>query len=83
MSECFSAYEILATATEVRYVRMYGTERGTQGAYSLWDLEVYGNLASNKSVTVSSLQDNLPAEEVKGSYAVDENMSTRWSSGRM
>jgi len=26
-----------------RYVRMYGTERGTQWGYSLWEFEVYGS----------------------------------------
>ena len=26
-----------------RYVRMYGTARGTPYGYSLWELQVYGN----------------------------------------
>ena len=29
-----------------RYVRMYGTQRGTQWGYSLWEFAVYGTLAS-------------------------------------
>jgi beta-glucosidase len=26
-----------------RYVRMYGTQRGTQYGYSLWEFQVYGS----------------------------------------
>lgn len=29
-------------ATAARYVRMYGTQRGTEWGYSLWEFEVYG-----------------------------------------
>ncbi len=74
-----------------RYVRMLGVKRGTQWGYSLWEMGVYGTVAStptsdlalNKPVTVSSTQDgtygggfyNEPA-----SNAVDGNTSTRWSS---
>ena len=29
-----------------RYVRMYGTRRGTQWGYSLWEFEVYGTPAT-------------------------------------
>jgi hypothetical protein len=32
-----------------RYVRMYGTERGTSYGYSLWEFEVFGNLADTIS----------------------------------
>ena len=44
-----------------RYVRMYGTRRGTQWGYSLWEFEVYGtatpgpNVALNKTVVASSV----------------------------
>src|SRR5665647_402478 len=31
-----------------RYVRMYGTTRGTLYGYSLWEFEVYGTLSSNQ-----------------------------------
>ncbi len=31
-----------------RYVRMYGTARGTINGYSLWEFEVYGKLSSNQ-----------------------------------
>src|ERR1019366_1435177 len=36
-----------------RYVRMYGTQRGTQWGYSLWEFEVYGTPASSGLPTAS------------------------------
>jgi hypothetical protein len=33
-----------------RYVRMYGTARGTSYGYSLWEFEVYGTLSSNQII---------------------------------
>jgi hypothetical protein len=30
------------SATSARYVRIYGTQRGTQWGYSLWELQVFG-----------------------------------------
>lgn len=65
-----------------RYVRIYGTARGTTYGYSIYELEVYGtlvstpNIALNKSVTVSSVEE----AGLEGNYAVDGNTSTRWSS---
>jgi hypothetical protein len=64
-----------------RYVRIYGTARGTTYGYSIYELEVYGtlvsapNIALNKSVTVSSVE----GAGLEGNYAVDGNTSTRWS----
>jgi F5/8 type C domain-containing protein/glycosyl hydrolase family 64 (putative beta-1,3-glucanase) len=71
-----------------RYVRMYGTARGTQYGYSLWEFQVYGttgtggscvttsNAALNHPATASSLESaTFPA-----SAAVDGNTGTRWSS---
>ncbi|HHW58573.1 MAG TPA: hypothetical protein GXX15_13260 [Clostridia bacterium] len=34
--------DITFTPVNTRYVRMYGTERGTPYGYSLWEFEVYG-----------------------------------------
>ncbi|MDP9750154.1 discoidin domain-containing protein [Thermoanaerobacter pentosaceus] len=34
--------EIVFESVAARYVRMYGTERGTGWGYSLWEFEVYG-----------------------------------------
>jgi hypothetical protein len=71
-----------------RYVRMYGTARGTPYGYSLWEFQVYGtasgtgsscsttDAALNQPATASSLENaSFPA-----SAAVDGNTSTRWSS---
>ncbi|HOK98264.1 MAG TPA: discoidin domain-containing protein [Bacteroidales bacterium] len=66
-----------------RYVRIYGTARGTQWGYSIFELEVYGapasapaNVALNKPTTVSSTE----SAAYPGSAAVDGNPATRWSS---
>src|SRR5579859_7615811 len=69
-----------------RFIRMFGTVRGTQFGYSLFEFEVFGpgsgggcaptNLALNHPATASSLENaTFPA-----SNAVDGNLSTRWSS---
>lgn len=70
-----------------RYVRMYGTVRGTGYGYSLWEFQIYGdsgstancssgNAALNKPATASSTQNaGFPA-----SAANDGNAGTRWSS---
>jgi F5/8 type C domain-containing protein len=70
-----------------RYIRMYGTVRGTPYGYSLWEFQVYGpasgggtcgttNIALNKTATASSTENaGTPA-----SAAVDGNTGTRWSS---
>lgn len=67
-----------------RYVKMQGTAKGTPWGHSIWEMEVYGaaastasgNLALNKTVTASTIEN--------GSYAaqnlVDGNSGTRWSS---
>src|SRR6185369_1794677 len=67
-----------------RYVRIHGTQRGTEWGYSLWELEVYGNptappppdIARHKPVVTSSDFSGQYA----GSFAVDGDFSTRWSS---
>src|SRR3984893_18232921 len=69
-----------------RYIRMYGTARGTAYGYSLYEFQVFGtgggggcgttNLALNKPASASSLQNaTFPA-----SAAFDGNLGTRWSS---
>ncbi|WP_443070984.1 discoidin domain-containing protein [Streptomyces sp. NBC_01476] len=72
-----------------RYVRLYGTARGTGYGYSLWEFQVYGstggtgpgacgtaNAALNKTATASSTENaGTPA-----SAAVDGDTGTRWSS---
>jgi hypothetical protein len=48
--------EINFTATDARYVRMYGTVRGTQYGYSLWEFEVYGEPAGQDGPVISNVQ---------------------------
>jgi hypothetical protein len=70
-----------------RYVRMFGTARGSQWGYSLWEFEVYGtaeptdcdtgtNLALHRPASASSIQGDYLA----ASNAVDGVLGTRWSS---
>jgi hypothetical protein len=69
-----------------RYVRMYGTARGTPYGYSLWEFQVYGtpadsacgttDAALNRPATASSVENaTFPAGN-----ATDGNTATRWSS---
>lgn len=77
------------TATTARYVKVYCIKRGTSYGFSLWEVEVYGsgssngggstgstNLAYQRPVTVTSTE----SSSYPGSYAVDANGNTRWSS---
>jgi len=69
-----------------RYIRMYGTARGTQYGYSLYEFQVQGTpgggsgggtlLSQGHTAVASSLENSsFPA-----SNAVDGNTGTRWSS---
>jgi hypothetical protein len=70
-----------------RYIRMYGTARGTQYGYSLWELQVFttgsgggscgtANAALNQPTTASSLEN----ASFTAAAATDGNPGTRWSS---
>ncbi|MFD2611265.1 discoidin domain-containing protein [Paenibacillus gansuensis] len=65
-----------------RYVRVYGTARGTTWGYSLWEFEVYGTavtsslLSANKTASTSTNDSTSQT----GAQAVDGNMGTRWAS---
>jgi endo-1,3(4)-beta-glucanase len=77
-----------------RYVRIYGTERGTPYGYSLYEFEVYGhyttpqppapvNLAENKSASASSYEVpdwSSDPNIVSPQKAFDGDTTTRWSS---
>jgi hypothetical protein len=78
----------LAVTGAGRYVRLLGTQRGTNYGYSLWEFQVYGgtdggptacgttNVAQGKAATASSSENaGVPA-----SAAVDGNLGTRWAS---
>ncbi|MCU1676251.1 MAG: Beta-glucosidase, partial [Frankiales bacterium] len=70
-----------------RYVRMYGTVRGTAYGYSLWEFQVFGgtpppptcgttNVAQGKPATSSSSEN----ASFTPNLAVDANTGTRWAS---
>lgn len=78
--------QTISTSGSGRYVRLYGTQRGSGYGYSLWEFQVYGttggtqacegNAALNKPATASSIEGaGTPA-----SAAFDGNPGTRWSS---
>src|SRR5206468_1809870 len=77
--------QTLAVAGTGRYVRMFGTARGTAFGYSLWEFQVIGefvttscanNIGLNKPAAASSTENaGTPA-----GAAVDGNTGTRWSS---
>ena len=81
--------QTLAVTGSGRYVRMYGTVRGTGYGYSLWEFQVFGtfgstppascsttNSAQGKTTTASSIENSgTPAAS-----ATDGNTGTRWSS---
>ncbi|NUT35029.1 MAG: hypothetical protein HOV79_18380 [Hamadaea sp.] len=70
-----------------RYVRVHGTARATGWGYSLWEFQVYGevaggscgpaNAALNQPATASSTEN---AAANPAAAAVDGNPGTRWSS---
>ncbi len=55
-----------------RYLRMYGTQRGTGWGYSLWEYEVYGN-ASTTQATPTPVPTTVPAptQAPTGMYVLD------------
>ena len=67
-----------------RYVRMYGTRRGTPWGYSLWELEVYGDLLSISTTDQALHRPAVSSSDFSTAYAaqftVDGDASTRWSS---
>ncbi|WP_020521979.1 discoidin domain-containing protein [Catelliglobosispora koreensis] len=77
--------EITTATGDTRYVRVYGTQRGTAYGYSLWEFEVYGTdstpppdtlLSAGKPATASSTE----ASGFGPEKAVDSNTTTRWAS---
>ncbi|GAA3586043.1 hypothetical protein GCM10022419_080180 [Nonomuraea rosea] len=80
--------QTLTVSGSGRYVRMYGTARGTGYGYSLWEFQVYGstgstpgqcgtaNVAQGKTAAASSVQ----AADTPAAAAFDGNPGTRWSS---
>jgi hypothetical protein len=46
-----------------RYIRMYGTSRGTTYGYSLWEFEVYGNASAARSASLTENSERFSLEE--------------------
>jgi hypothetical protein len=54
----------IAISGSGRYVRIYGTSRGTSWGYSLWELEVYGTSPTAKSANlITANEEGLIKEE--------------------
>jgi hypothetical protein len=74
---------IVIAPTNARYVRMYGTVRGSQYAYSLYEFEIYsppGGLTQNslKPAAFSFVKPMLSVSSYKISITVPE-ASTKWT----
>jgi hypothetical protein len=70
-----------------RYVRMYGTQRGTAYGYSLWEFQVYGTIGTGGGCGTANVAQGKPATSSSNenatlgpANAVDGNTGTRWSS---
>jgi beta-glucanase (GH16 family)/PKD repeat protein len=77
----------VSVAASGRYVRLYGTARGTSYGYSLWEFEVYGGgdggpsePATDKALNRPAVTSSNEAAGMAGSAAVDGDSSTRWAS---
>ncbi|MFF3749060.1 discoidin domain-containing protein [Streptomyces sp. NPDC002018] len=81
----------LAVAGTGRYVRMYGTQRGTPYGYSLWEFQVYGTTGSGgpgdagtllsygRTGTASSSQSDQNCWECTPARAFDRDPASRWA----
>ncbi|GIH23314.1 hypothetical protein Aph01nite_16240 [Acrocarpospora phusangensis] len=58
-SSADGAIDDLTVSGTGRYIRMYGTARGTQWGYSLWEFDVYGTPAGGGDTTAPSVPGNL------------------------
>ncbi len=74
----------LAVTGTGRYIRMYGTQRGTQYGYSLWEFSVSGTAASGSATLLSQGRPTTASSTENASFpaanATDGNTGTRWSS---
>ncbi len=61
--------DVTFTAKSARYVRVYGTQRGTAYGYSLWDFEVYGSGTPQQQVAAPTF---TPAA---GTYVTAQNVT--------
>ncbi len=67
-----------------RYIRMYGTQRGTPYGYSLWEFSVGGTAATGSGKLLSQGAPTTASSVESASFppanATDGNTGTRWSS---
>ncbi|GGM88581.1 discoidin domain-containing protein [Dactylosporangium sucinum] len=79
--------QTLAVSGSGRYVRMYGTARGTAYGYSLWEFQIYGSFGGSTGCGTANAAQGRPATASStenaaspASAAFDGNTGTRWSS---
>ncbi|GIE92887.1 galactose-binding domain-containing protein [Paractinoplanes rishiriensis] len=79
--------ETLTLSGTGRYVRMYGTARGSGYGYSLFEFKVYGSTSAPAACGTTNVAQGRPATassqegaDVAPGNAVDGNAQTRWSS---
>jgi hypothetical protein len=63
-----------------RYIRLYGTARGTPYGYSLWEFSVSGGAGTSLSQGHAATASSTENAGTPASAAVDGNTGTRWSS---
>lgn len=61
-----------------RYLRVYGTQRGTPYGYSLWEVEAYGTGATTPPSTGTGLDDPAKKEIAMKLVSTFENSSLDW-----
>src|ERR1700745_511031 len=69
-----------------RYIRMYGTARGTQYGYSLWEFQVFGSSSGDGTCGTTNIAQGKTGASSATEHAgcpapsgVDGNPGTRWS----
>jgi len=72
--------ETLNVSGSGRYVRMYGTQRGTGYGYSLWEFQVYGSGGASPTATPVTAPTNTPAASGCGATNVALNQPATASS---
>jgi len=72
--------ETLNVSGSGRYVRMYGTQRGTGYGYSLWEFQVYGSGGASPTATPVAAPTNTPSASGCGATNVALNQPATASS---
>jgi uncharacterized protein (DUF2141 family) len=64
-----------------RYVRMYGTTRGAEWGYSLWDFEVYGSAATGNNLPAVTITGPAPGSSYTAPATININATASDSDG--